>query len=131
MSIAEDLVAFLSDVEGLAPVHYQHAKQSTEKRFIWFLVAGSDLQGGTLDRGEPPDTIYFDLEIYASDLDDYAAQIEALSSLQDYEGDFGSGSIQDLRIEDQRDDYEPLASGESVPPFNANFRLTIIGYDNG
>ena len=129
MTIQSDLIAFLNSIEGMPPVHYQHMDGNPGDRFVWAIISGSDMIGETLDRGELPDTIYFDLEAYSNSLTDLGEIIELLFTMQDYDGPFGTGEIQDFALSDQRDDYTPLADAETLPKYSANFRLTIIGYE--
>lgn len=125
--IAKDFRQFLESLEGFPPTHYQHASGDTLDRFAWFIFSGSQTSAETLAPG-PPDQLFADLEIYSNDLDDLSETIDTLMSVSDHRGEFGAGQIEDVAIEDQRDDYTPLADAESLPKFSVFFRVTLTGY---
>lgn len=126
MELEENLVTWLNSVTGL-PVHYQHIDRQPAGAFCWFIRNG-DEDLDTLDGSGEPDVVYFDLEVYAQTAAAIQSQSKILRAQRDYGGALGDGTVDDISIDDQRDDYEPQAAAESLPPYAAAFRLTISGY---
>jgi hypothetical protein len=129
MSFETDAVAFLSAIVT-PPVRafYQHLGTDPGAKFIWFRRNG-DERLDTIDGDGAPDIIYLDVEVYASSIADHTALVQALRDQQDLRGAFGAGTVEDLQISDQQDDYEPQATGDTLPPFSAAFRVTVTLYE--
>ncbi len=128
MSLETSIVAELSNLVEGVPAYYQHLAGDPGRRFIWFIRNG-DERLDTIDGTGEPDIIYCDVEVYASTIADCQQIIDALRTLQDHRGAFGAGTIEDISVTDQQDGYEPQASGDSLPPFSAAFRVQFTLYD--
>lgn len=126
--IEKDMRLWLMTLETGLRAFYQHMDKAPGTKFVWFKRAGDDTLD-TIDASGEPDIIYFDVEIYASELDDQVALNAALRAKRDHRGAFGEAWVEDVQVQDQQDDYEPQASGDSLPPFMASFRLTVTGYE--
>lgn len=129
MSIETSMVTVLSGmVSPAVRAFYQHIDSDPGDRFAWFRRNG-DERLDTIDGTGEPDIIYFDVELYASTIPEHQALIDALRAMHDLRGVFGAGSVEDIQVTDQQDDYEPQASGDSLPPFSAAFRVMITLYE--
>ncbi len=128
-AIEEDFLKFLSQKTNL-PAFYQHLNSNPGDKFAWFIRNGDD-ELDTLDDevGAEPDIVYFDVEVYASTAQEISNKAKLMRSGRGYRGNFNSGAyVDDVSITDQRDDYEPQASAETLPPFMAGFRVAVSGY---
>lgn len=125
--IEADLRSWLGSLNDAAPVHFAHAKEAPGERFAWFVRSG-DESLDTIDGEGEPDIIYFDLELFDEDLARLVALAKDLSVRRDYRGEFGDGYVEDVAIEDHRDDYESQTNLDTLPTYMKAFRLTISGY---
>ncbi len=126
--IETNFVAYLKTLQAGLRVFYLHLESKPPDKFIFFVRAG-DERLDTIDDDGEPDIIYFDVEVWASTLDDLVTLDTLLRATSDYRGAFGTGRVEDIRVEDQRDDYEPLANADTLPEFSSAFRVTITGYE--
>lgn len=129
MSVETSTVTALSNLTN-PPVRafYQHLGDDPGAKFIWFRRNGDD-RLDTIDGTGEPEIIYLDVEVYASTIAECQALITALRGLHDLRGAYGAGVVEDIQITDQQDDYQPQASGDSLPPFSAAFRMTVTLYE--
>ncbi len=128
--VEKNVVIWLQTVQAELRVFYHHLADNPPDKFIWFLRAGDErLDTLTIDGTEEPDIIYFDVECWADTLADLTTLCAALRATNDFRGAFGTATIQDAQIQDQRDDYEPQATAETLPAFCSAFRLVITGYE--
>lgn len=133
MGLAADIVVWLNDITvtndtDFPPTHYQHLPTQTPTRFAWFMISDSSVSGESLG-GEPPDTFSIDLEVYTETTIDLENIANALRELNDYDGDFGSGTVQNVEISNQSDDYVPLVDRDDLPAYFSTYRLTLTGYE--
>ena len=132
MGLPSDLLAWLEsqevDGESFPPTHYQHLPEKTPDRFAWFMIRDSSVSGDSLD-GEPHDTFVIDLEVYTDSTIELEAVGKVMSLLNDYDGEFGAGSVQLVEVGNQSDDYVPLVDRDDLPTYFSGYRLTIIGYE--
>ena len=54
-----------------------------------------------------PEEQNFDIEIYHFDPEVVESNANALHLLDGYRGNFGDGSVQQILVDDQNDDYQP------------------------
>lgn len=128
--IEKDLRTWLATMQANLRVFYLHLDKQPPSKFVWFIRAGDDrVDELAADSGAAPDIIYFDVEVWASSLDDLTALCAALRAKTDYRGAFGDGLVDDCQVIDQRDDYEPQASADTLPEFGSAFRLIVTGYE--
>lgn len=125
--LEQDLVKWLAELTAL-PVYYQHIDQQPAEKFVWFTRNGDDSTDCLDELGEEPDIVYFDVELYASSAIELQEKTKLLRSGRDYRGDLDTGWVDDIAIADQRDDYQPQANAESLPPFMSAYRFTVTGY---
>ena len=125
--IETDLRTWLAALDNAPPVHFAHLEGNPGDRFAWFIRSG-DESLDTIDGDGEPDIIYFDLELFDSNLETLVALAKALTARRDYRGVFGTGYVEDVAIEDHRDDYESQSSADTLPTYMKAFRLTISGY---
>lgn len=130
MSIESDLLAHIADHLNI-PVHYQHLSRRPTGEFAWFIRNGEDYHDDLDPDSSEPDVVYCDLELYADSADRLVDLATLTRSMRDYRGSFGDGPafIDDIGIEDQRDDYEQQAPADSLPPFSTSFRVVLTGYE--
>ena len=128
-SIEESMVAWLSTLTT-PPIRafYQHLGTAPPAEFVWCRRAG-DEGLDTIDGSGEPDIIYWDVEVYASTLERQTELCRLLRAKRDYRGAFGTGFVDDVQVQDQQDDYEPQASGQTLPPWSAAFRLITTLYE--
>jgi hypothetical protein len=122
-----DLRTWLGTLANAPPIHFAHLDKSPGARFGWFVRSG-DESLDTIDGEGEADIIYFDLELHSDDLAALVALASALSARRDYRGALGEGYVEDVAVDDHRDDYESQTSLDTLPQFMKAFRLTISGY---
>lgn len=132
--LEQDLIEFLKSrlSFGENQVFYQHLERRPQSPFAWLVRNGDEFADAMDDDdGDEPFVVYFDLEIYSS----FANEIQQKSGLarriRNYGGAMGQGTVQDLEISDQRDDYETQATAETLPAYGAYFRVAVRGYQAG
>jgi len=123
-------IGFLQAELGLSSgsVFYQHLTQQPPATFVWFVRNGDERADSLDDDGEEPFVVFFDVEIYAGTPAAIQQKSQQLRSISDHRGAFGGGFVQDVSVQDQRDDYENQANAESLPAYSAAFRVSITGY---
>ena len=127
--LENDLIEWLTDTLGIA-AHYQHLDRKPAAEFAW-LIRNGDERLDCLDDGpQEPEIVYFDLEIYAQTPARIQQLAQAMREQNDYGGPIGSGggTVADIEIADQRDDYTPQAAAETLPPFAVAYRMTASNY---
>lgn len=127
LKLEQDLIAWLAAATGV-PVHFQHLDRKPADVFVWFIRNG-DESADTIDQTGDPDVVYFDLEAYASSLTEAGRIADVIRGLRDYRGAVGTGWVDDVDFQDQRDDYEPQANAESLPDYAVSFRMVVTGYE--
>jgi hypothetical protein len=126
----EHLVTWLADILGL-PVYYQHVDEPDDLAFAWVTRSGDDELDCLDEVGGEPDIVFFDLELYVQSTADLRTKTKLLKAQRDFRGDLAEGHfVDDVRIEDQRDDYEPDCVSENLPPYLAAFQITVSGYED-
>ena len=129
MSVEASAVSvFAAMVSPPVRAFYQHIDTDPGAKFVWFRRNGDD-RLDTIDGTGEPDIIYFDVELYASTIGDCHALVAALRELHDLRGAFGAGTVEDIQVTDQQDDYQPQATGDTLPSFSAAFRVTVTLYE--
>ncbi|HBE69449.1 MAG TPA: hypothetical protein DDW52_14995 [Planctomycetaceae bacterium] len=126
----EHIVAFIKQLLGI-PVHYQHVDGPASDEFAWCVISGEDFDDD-LDDDEPfAARLFFDVEIYAQSAARSRELAKKLKVGRDYRGLIAEGAafVDDVAIENQRDGYQPQAAGDSIPPFEVPFLLTVTGYE--
>lgn len=126
--IEDDFRTWLASLAENFKAFYQHLAGNPGSEFAWFRRAGDDSAPSLDDSGEP-DIIYWDVELYSSSLERQVTLCRALRAYRDHRGALGSGVVEDIQVTDQQDDYEPQASGNTLPPFMAAFRVITTGYE--
>lgn len=126
--LENDLITWLASVTSQT-VFYQHLNREPPDSFLWFIRNGDD-GNDELDGSGEPDTVYFDLEAYASTPAEIQALAKILRQQRDYRGALGSGTVDDIDFQDQRDDYEPQANADTLPDYSATFRMVVTGYES-
>lgn len=124
--LEQDLLSWLGATTSL-PTFYQHIDTKPPAAFIWVQRNG-DNSLDCLDETGEPDEVFFDIEIYCQTSIDLQTKNRLLRLQRDYRGAIGTGWVDDIAIDDQRDDYEPQASADTLPPLLSAFRLTVSGY---
>jgi hypothetical protein len=130
MSIEKDLREWLGQIATGMRVHYAHLQEHPGDRFAWFVRAGDEYLD-IIDDSSEPDIIYFDLELHDHDLGRLVETAKALTALRDHRGAFGDGYVDDVAIDDHRDDYESQSNLDTLPGYLKAFRVIVSGYLEG
>lgn len=125
----EHLITWLNSILGLE-IYYQHTEDPTESEFVWVTRSG-DEELDTLDQSGEPDIVYFDLELYCETTTSLQAKTALLRAQRDFRGQLDTNQfVDDIQIQDQRDDYEPDCYAENLPVYLAAFQLVVSGYED-
>jgi hypothetical protein len=133
MSLATDLRQFLLDdvdvtltqvCQGFVPELAQRPDG-----FIWYKRRGTE-HARTFEQARTvPESQYFDVEIYHTDIDVVEANADAIQLLDMFNGDFGVGQVGAVFVNDQGDDYVPKVPFSDDEHLESSFlSLEIRGY---
>lgn len=115
-TVDENLKLFLQADSSIARevgmrIHENYAPEAGPAPYIWFRLAGTDYERTLGDAPtNAPFRYRFDIEIWARSIR-HARTIGALvaSRLDSYTGSFGDSTVKGIFVEQQPDDYEPIA----------------------
>lgn len=126
--IEKDLRLWIEGLVSGLKVHYAHVDKKPGDRF-GFLVRSGDEPLDTIDGTGEAEIIYFDFELHDKDLARLVSTAGLITAARDYRGPIGSaGWVEDIAIDDHRDDYESLVNADMLPPYMKAFRITVTCY---
>jgi len=125
--IETDIITWAKTLKTGLRAYYMHLVGIPPAEFIFLQRSGED-RLDCLDEDGEPDIVYFDCEIWSQTPTALTDLTRSLRATHGHRGTFGAAYVEDIAVLDQRDDYEPQATGETLPPFASSFRLIITGY---
>lgn len=111
----------------IGPRMYQdHPLQGPPRPFI-FYRRGAVAHERALDdaQGEMPFWHYFDMELVADRESEAEALVDAVRTLDGFQGTMGDASINRMFVADQNDDYEPVYAGGDSGRFVKTLRVEV------
>lgn len=111
MKVAEALRQFILDISEwpIEQVHQNYVPEQSvaASGFVYFARRGTAPTRTFEQASGPPESSFFDIEIYHPDIDAAESAADLLHGLDCYHGDFVGGHIGAVFVETQADDYVP------------------------